>query len=170
MPLGNRVQTWFGLKNFAITMPFNLQYKDIKKIRILPRNRAFYVEFIYKVKTTTASVNPESVNKAARLVINHCIENKIGRVVFGWNPGQKNGANMRVKTNQKFVQIPTARLKTRISQLCQQYGIEAIAFLGEQVRRDRAEHKRCAFTLCLGELINSCTVTKLWECHSHACN
>lgn len=33
---------------------------------------------------------------------------------------------MGAKTNQKFVQIPTARLKTRISQLCEQYGIEFV--------------------------------------------
>lgn len=196
VPLGNRVQAWFGLKNFAIAMPSNLQYADIREIRILPRNRAFYVEFIYKVETVAVSVNPEkvlgidhgidnwltcvsnagtsfivdglklksinqwynkqvavlmegkangfwsnrlarlterrnrqmrdAVNKAARVVINHCVEHKIGCVVFGWNPGQKNGANMGGKTNQKFVQIPTARLKTRISQLCKQYGIKFI--------------------------------------------
>ena len=196
VPLGNRVQTWFGLKNFAIEMPSNLDYKNISEIRILPRNRAFYVEFVYKVKPTIVDINPafvlgidhgidnwltcvsnvgtsfivdglklkslnqwynkraaalmegkangfwshqlarlterrnhqmrDAVNKTARLVVNHCIENKIGRVVFGWNQRQKNNANMGGKTNQKFVQIPTARLKTRIAQLCQHYGIEFV--------------------------------------------
>lgn len=196
VPLGNRVHAWFGLKNFAIPMPSNLQYEDIREIRIVPRNRAFYVEFIYKVKTTPTDINPQkvlgidhgidnwltcvsntgtsfivdglklkslnqwynkrvatlmegkpngfwshqlaclterrnrqmrdAVNKAARLAINYCLENKIGRIVFGWNPGQKNSANMGAKTNQKFVQIPTARLKNRISELCKQYGIEFI--------------------------------------------
>ncbi|WP_366516630.1 transposase [Microcoleus sp. PH2017_20_SFW_D_A] len=65
----------------------------------------------------------DAVNKAAKTVINHCRENQIGTVVFGWNKGQKNGVNMGVKINQKFVQIPTGRLKTRISQLCEKYGI-----------------------------------------------
>jgi len=41
-------------------------------------------------------------------------------VVFGWNKGQKNSANMGSKTHQKFVQIPTGRLKDRITQLCEQ--------------------------------------------------
>jgi putative transposase len=68
----------------------------------------------------------DAVNKASRLVINHCLEHGIGRIVFGWNPRQKDGANMGRKTNQKFVQIPTARLKTRITQLCEVYGIEVI--------------------------------------------
>ena len=68
----------------------------------------------------------DAVNKAARLVINHCLEQEIGTVVFGWNKGQKQRSSMGRKTNQKFVQVPTARLKKRIEQLCQQYGIELI--------------------------------------------
>ncbi len=31
--------------------------------------------------------------------------------------------NLGGKTNQKFIQIPTSRLKDRIAQLCKQYGI-----------------------------------------------
>jgi putative transposase len=34
--------------------------------------------------------------------------------------------NLGSKTNQSFVQIPTARLKDRISQLCEQHGIRFI--------------------------------------------
>ncbi len=34
--------------------------------------------------------------------------------------------NLGSKTNQNFVQIPTARLKDIISQLCEQYGIRFI--------------------------------------------
>jgi IS605 OrfB family transposase len=66
----------------------------------------------------------DAVNKAARIVVSHCLENKIGTLVFGWNKGQKNGATMGKKTNQKFVQIPTARLKERIKQLCEIHGIQ----------------------------------------------
>lgn len=68
----------------------------------------------------------DAINKAARKVINHCLENRIGTVVFGWNKGQKDSANMGSKTNQKFVQIPTGRLKDRIAQLCEQYGIRFV--------------------------------------------
>ncbi len=66
----------------------------------------------------------DGVNKAARKVIKHCLENQIGTVVFGWNKGQRQEINLGAKTNQKFVLIPTARLKDRIAQLCQYYGIE----------------------------------------------
>ncbi|MDB9518178.1 transposase [Roseofilum reptotaenium CS-1145] len=66
----------------------------------------------------------DAVNKAARLVINHCLEKGIGRIVFGWKKGQKDSINIGAKNNQKFVQIPTAKLKKRIEQMCQLYGIE----------------------------------------------
>jgi putative transposase len=68
----------------------------------------------------------DAINKAARKVINHCLDNHLGTVVFGWNKGMKDGANMGAKTNQKFVQIPTGRLKDRIAQLCEQYGIRFV--------------------------------------------
>jgi putative transposase len=68
----------------------------------------------------------DAVNKAARKVIQHCLNNQIGTVVFGWNKGQKDSANMGKKTNQKFVQIPTGRLKDRIAQLCEQHGIKFV--------------------------------------------
>ena len=68
----------------------------------------------------------DAVNKAAIKVIQHCLNNQIGTVVFGWNKGQKDSANMGKKINQKFVQIPTGRLKDRIAQLCEQHGIKFV--------------------------------------------
>ncbi|MCC5657854.1 transposase [Nostoc sp. XA010] len=195
-PLGSLVNIWFGVDSFYLPMPKNLDFKTIREVRILPRNRCFYAEFVYKIDTTKVSLDKskvlgighgidnwltcvsnvgtsfivdglhlksinqwynksvakikegkiqgfwsnrlaaitekrnrqmrDAVNKAARIVINHCIDNRIGSIVFGWNEGQKDGANMGKKNNQKFVQIPTARLKKRIEQLCEQYGIEFI--------------------------------------------
>jgi putative transposase len=68
----------------------------------------------------------DAINKAARKAIDHCLENNLGTVVFGWNKGMKDGANMEAKTNQKFVQIPTGRLKDRLAQLCEQHGIRFV--------------------------------------------
>lgn len=195
-PLGRKVKAWFNIDAFYLPMPSNLEFKDIKEIRVLPRNRCFYAEFVYEVEDQKVEVNStkvlgidhgidnwltcvsncntsfivdgrhlkslnqwynkqttaikegkpqgfwsqklatitekrnrqirDAINKAARLVINHCIQNKIGNVVFGWNQRQKDGLSMGAKTNQKFVQIPTGRLKDRIAQLCKQYGIQFI--------------------------------------------
>ena len=68
----------------------------------------------------------DAVNKAARIVINHCLDHNIGTIVFGWNKGQKQDSNMGKKNNQTFVQIPTAKLKERLKQLSEQYGIQFI--------------------------------------------
>ncbi|MEN9272153.1 MAG: transposase, partial [Gloeomargarita sp. DG_1_5_bins_55] len=68
----------------------------------------------------------DAINKAAKLIINHCLKNRIGTVVFGWNTGQKDGVNMGAKNNQNFVQIPTGRVKERIKQLCEQYGLRFV--------------------------------------------
>ncbi|MDX2255463.1 MAG: transposase [Pseudanabaenaceae cyanobacterium bins.39] len=196
IPLGSKVKAWFGLDAFYLPMPSNLDFADIKEIRILPRNQCFYAEFIYKVEVEKPVLDPskalgidhgidnwltcvsnigtsfivdgkwlksanqwynksvatikdgkpqgfwshrlaritekrnrqmrDAVNKAARIVINHCLNNGIGKIVFGWNIGQKDSAAMGKKNNQRFVQIPTAKLKERINQLCELYGIEYI--------------------------------------------
>lgn len=68
----------------------------------------------------------DAINKAARIILNHCLHHRIGRVVFGWGQGIKQQINLGKKLNQQFVQIPTARLKQRIEQVCQQHGIEFI--------------------------------------------
>jgi IS605 OrfB family transposase len=191
-PLGNRVNAWFGIKEFFLPMPSNLDFDALREVRILPRNGCFYAEFVYPVvveqpvldpakclgldpglnnwltgvsnvgtsfiidgrhlksvnqwynkqtaKQTTDKPNGfwsnrlaaatekrnrqmrDAINKAARIVINHCLEHGIGNVVFGWNKGQKDSIELGKKTNQNFVQIPTARLKARIQQLCELYG------------------------------------------------
>lgn len=183
--LGSKVKAWFGIDAFYLPMPSNLDYKSLREVGILPRNRCFYAEFVYTSPTQIVDTDKsrvlgidhglgnwltcvsncgtsfivddlhlkslnqwynkqlatlkegkpqgfwsnklaaitekrnrqmrDGVNKAARLVINHCINNRIGIVLFGWNRGQKDGANMGRENNQKFVQIPTCRLKDRIA-------------------------------------------------------
>ena len=203
-PLGRSIKCWFGLKEFYITKPENIDWKLVKEVTILPRNGEFYLDFSmldtrtvkpaldknlalgidpglnnwlacvdnlgnsflvdgFHVKSMTRNYNrrvgklktgkPEgfwnqdlsqitekctplsppiggilggAVNKAARLVVNHCLKNQIGKIIFGWNKGQKEAINLGRKTNQKFVQTPTAKLKARIKQLCELYGIEYI--------------------------------------------
>lgn len=68
----------------------------------------------------------DAINKAARYVINYALTKRIGVIVFGWSPGVKTSVNLGSKNNQEFVQIPTARLKKRIEQLCIESGIEFI--------------------------------------------
>jgi IS605 OrfB family transposase len=68
----------------------------------------------------------DMVNKAARLVINHCIEHRIGTIIVGWNDGIKHGSNLGKQANQQFVQMPLAKLKARIEQLSLVYGLRFV--------------------------------------------
>ncbi|EAW35486.1 Transposase, IS605 OrfB [Lyngbya sp. PCC 8106] len=68
----------------------------------------------------------DNVDKAARFIINWCLKNKVSTIVFGWNQRNKDGINIGKKNNQSFVQVPTAKLKSRIAQLCEQHGIEFV--------------------------------------------
>ena len=196
VPLGKTCKRWFGLDSFYIPMPSNLDFADIKELRILPRNKCFYFEFVYKKQTEITKLNQNNVlgidpglvnwltcvsnvgtsfivdgkhiksmnrwynkqvstikenkpqgfwnnklaaitekrnrqvrdgiNKAARIVINHCKRNNIGTIIFGWNKRNKDSINIGKKNNSEFVPIPTARLKERIAQLCEQYGIQFV--------------------------------------------
>jgi IS605 OrfB family transposase len=196
VPLGTTVKRWFKLEYFLLPMPSNLEFEDIKELRILPRNQCFYSELVYKQKPAPSNtfnqnnalaIDPginnwlscvsnvgtsfivdgrkvkslnqwynkrvstlkegkpqgywdeqlaqitekrnrqmrDAVNKAARLVVDHCIKYHIGTVIFGWNQGQRQEAKLG-KTTQAFVQIPTAKLKKRIEQLCEYHGIKFV--------------------------------------------
>ncbi len=66
----------------------------------------------------------DAINKAARFIINRCLNDRIGNLIVGWNEGQKNSSNMGKRGNQNFVVIPTKRLIERLKQLCPEYGIK----------------------------------------------
>jgi IS605 OrfB family transposase len=90
------------------------------------KSQGFWCSLLDRITGKRNRQMRDAVNKAARLVVNHCLERGIGTLVFGWNKGQRQRSNMGRDTNQKFVQVPTARLKKRIEQLCEQYGIQFI--------------------------------------------
>ncbi len=106
----------------SVNQWYNRQIATIKE----GRPQGFWSRKLANITEKRNRKMRDAVNKAARLVINYCLENGIGRIVFGWNKGQKDGINIGAKNNQKFVQVPTAKLKERIKQLCEQYGVQFI--------------------------------------------
>jgi IS605 OrfB family transposase len=192
--LGLTVKRWFGISEFFLPMPSNIDYTQVKEFTILPKNGAFYLEMSYEVekqkhdldinqalsidlgtadnlsacvdtlgnsllidaramkamnqlwnkKVSTRKENkPEAywdncldrvtrkrnhqmrdgINKAAKLIIDHCLKYGIGTLVIGWNEGFKSNANMGRLNNQKFVQMPLGKLKDRLKQLCDLHAI-----------------------------------------------
>ncbi|MGL5074967.1 MAG: RNA-guided endonuclease InsQ/TnpB family protein [Waterburya sp.] len=90
------------------------------------KSKGFWSKQLANITEKRNRQTRDAINKVAKLVINHCIKNCIGKVVFGWNKGQKDGSKMGRKSNQEFVSIPTGKLKNRIEQLCEKYNIEFI--------------------------------------------
>ena len=65
----------------------------------------------------------DATNKAAKLIIDYCLKESIGNIVFGWNKGQSQRMEMGRKNNQSFASIPTGKLKERLKQMCLTDGI-----------------------------------------------
>ncbi len=64
------------------------------------------------------------MSKAGHLIIQHCLEHRIGQVVVGVNPGWKQEVELGHVNNQSFVQIPFWKFRRFLSHLCKKYGIE----------------------------------------------
>jgi putative transposase len=192
--LGLTVKRWFGISEFFLPMPSNLDIAKVKEFTVLPKNGAFYLEMSYEVEkqnhvldinqalsidlgtadnlaacvdtlgnsllidaramkamnqlwnkkvSTRKDGKPEAywdnwldrvtrkrnhqmrdgINKAAKLIVDHCLKYGIGTLVIGWNEGFKSNVNMGRINNQKFVQMPLGKLKDRLKQLCDLHGI-----------------------------------------------
>jgi putative transposase len=47
-PLGLTVKRWFGIGEFYLPMPSNVNYSKVKEFTIIPKNGAFYLEMSYE--------------------------------------------------------------------------------------------------------------------------
>jgi putative transposase len=64
------------------------------------------------------------LNKATRLIVDHCLRHQIGKLIIGYNPGIKQEINIGKSNNQNFVQIPFWQLRRKLEAMCSRYGIE----------------------------------------------
>lgn len=195
--LGLSIKRWFGISEFLLPMPSNIDVSKVKEFTILPKNGAYYLELSYEVTKQSHSLDinqalsidlgtsqnlaacvdtlghpllidsrqmkamnqlwnkkvstrkegksegywdgwldkvtrkrnhqmRDGVNKAAKLIVDHCLKYGIGTLVVGWNAGFKDNANMGTVNNQKFVQMPLAKLRDRLEQLCALHGIRFV--------------------------------------------
>lgn len=70
IPLGKKVKAAFQVDSFWLNFPTNLDFNKMKKMRILPRNGCFYVEWVYQLET-----EPIELDKDKVLDINHGLNN-----------------------------------------------------------------------------------------------
>ncbi|WP_315345266.1 transposase [Leptotrichia wadei] len=64
------------------------------------------------------------LSKAARIIVNYCLNNDIGRIVLGYNEDFQRKSNIGSINNQNFVNIPYGKLRDKLIYLCKLYGIE----------------------------------------------
>lgn len=95
------INQWFNKENARLQ-----SIKDRQKIERINRNN--------QVR--------DYLNKTARLIIDHCIAHKIGRVIVGFKLSQKQEINIGSRNNQNFVQIPFHTIRGKLKSLCQRYG------------------------------------------------
>ena len=62
--------------------------------------------------------------KAARTIVNYCLNNDIGKLVLGYNEDFQRNSNIGSINNQNFVNIPYGKLRDKLIYLCKLYGIE----------------------------------------------
>ena len=66
------------------------------------------------------------ISKACRKVINHCLLDRIGVLVCGYNVTFQRDANMGRVNNQNFVNIPYGEIRQKLAYMCKLYGIEYV--------------------------------------------
>ncbi|BBM43789.1 putative transposase [Leptotrichia wadei] len=64
------------------------------------------------------------LSKAARIIVNYCLNNDIGKVVLGYNEDFQRNSNIGSINNQNFVNIPYGKIRDKLQYLCKLDGIE----------------------------------------------
>jgi putative transposase len=107
---------------------FNKQVAGLKSILMkgMESTKGVTSKRISAITNNRNNFTRDYINKAARWIINFCIQNDIDTIVYGRNKGQKDGIELGKKINQMFVQIPHHKLFNRIQQLSLIIGIRVV--------------------------------------------
>ena len=106
------INQWFNKENArlqGIKDKQNFGSKPTKRQKAIARNR-------------NNKVN-DYMSKAARKVIDYCIQNDIGTLVVGYNETFQRNAQIGKVSNQNFVNIPYGKLREKLEYLCELNGI-----------------------------------------------
>ena len=136
----------FGTDNFAAIVSTDLNCRIYKGGAILSENRRFAMKRSKAVSAITKGhehmhadsrrlknlslkhdcFNRDQLHKISRSIIEYCIEHRCGTLVLGVNRGWKQRSNIGRANNQKFVQMPIAKLKDKILYKAAMAGIAVI--------------------------------------------
>jgi putative transposase len=105
---------WFNKENARLQ-----SIKDLQKIKgTTERQARLAINRNAKVR--------DYLNKAARYIVNHCIQHSVDKLVVGFNIEMKQSINIGSRNNQNFVQIPHSSFRFKLKALCGRYGIKYV--------------------------------------------
>jgi len=130
--------------NNLITLVDNKMYEEDRKPVIINGKPIKSInQFYNKKRASVQSINKQKTSKkltkltdwrnkkiesymhtSSRFVVNYCLDNKIGRIIIGYNKGWKLSINLGSKNNQTFVAIPFYRLIQQIQYKGKLVGIQ----------------------------------------------
>ena len=109
------INQWYNKQNARLQ-----SIKDKQKYGRKPtkRQRNLYIKHNNRIN--------DYLSKAAKKVVEYCIEHDIGVLVLGYNETFQRNVDMNKQQNQNFVNIPFGKLKDKLEYLCKLNGISYI--------------------------------------------
>lgn len=102
------------------------KYRDAVKIIKTGKPEKYWDRELDRLTHKLNKIKRDAINKACRFLINYCIANGIGNIVFGRNAQMEQNINIGKNNNYDVTQMPIARVITRLRQLCAEFGIRLI--------------------------------------------
>lgn len=106
------INQWFNKENAHLQ-----SIKDKQHFGKKPTNRQKAI-----ARDCNNKVN-DYMNKAARMIIDYCINNDIGTLIAGYNVTFQRNSHIGKQNNQNFVNIPYGRLRDKLAYMCELNGI-----------------------------------------------
>ena len=106
------INQWFNKENARLQ-----SIKDKQHFGKKPTNRQKAI-----ARDCNNKVN-DYMNKAARMIIDYCINNDIGTLIAGYNVTFQRNTHIGKQNNQNFVNIPYGRLRDKLAYMCELNGI-----------------------------------------------
>ena len=106
------INQWFNKENARLQ-----SIKDKQRFGKKPTNRQKAI-----ARDCNNKVN-DYMNKAARMIIDYCINNDIGTLIAGYNVTFQRNSHIGKQNNQNFVNIPYGRFRDKLAYMCELNGI-----------------------------------------------
>ena len=106
------INQWFNKENARLQ-----SIKDKQRFGKKPTNRQKAI-----ARDCNNKVN-DYMNKAARMIIDYCINNDIGTLIAGYNVTFQRSSHIGKQNNQNFVNIPYGRFRDKLAYMCELNGI-----------------------------------------------